>query len=219
MLKKFFTKLILIFSLTIFFTGCGNEDSPEKSLSEIQSALEQRNFEKLSERVDAEKFFGQTYDDITVELAKNYEVYQKKYPEDPYFQHSADFLKDYNFTHKDLHLNFLEGVKSAYFEKIPEPSAPEENPYAYVANEFEKIRQASTAVVKDTKIDGDKAVMTVEMQGDSSIRGQFIGTLNFKISFDKDKNNNWRLNKIENLDELTPPLVDKAEMVWITFFQ
>ena len=219
MIKNFFTKLILIFSLTIFFAGCGNSDSPEKSLSEIQTALEQRNFEKLSERVDAEKFFSQTYDDMTIELAKNYEAYQKKYPEDPYFQHSADFLKDYNFTHKDLHLNFLEGVKNAYFEKLPEPATPEENPYAYVANEFEKIRQASTAVVKEIEIDGDKAVMTVEMQGDSSIRGQFIGTLNFKISFDKDKNDNWRLNKIENLDELTPPLVDKAEIVWITFFQ
>lgn len=205
--------------MTVFFTGCGNNDSPEKSLSDIQIALEQRNFEKLSERIDLEKFFSQTYDDITLELAKSYETYQKKYPEDPYFQHSAEFLKEYNDTHKELHLKFLEGVKTAYFEKLPEPQTPEENPHAYVANEFEKIRQASTAVVKEIKIDGNKALMTVEMQGDSSIRGQFIGKINFKISFDKDEKNNWRLNKIENLDELTPPLVDKAEMVWITFFQ
>lgn len=205
--------------MTVFFTGCGNNDSPEKSLSDIQIALEQRNFEKLSERIDLEKFFSQTYDDITLELAKSYETYQKKYPEDPYFQHSAEFLKEYNDTHKELHLKFLEGVKTAYFEKLPEPQTPEEHPHAYVANEFEKIRQASTAVVKEIKIDGNKALMTVEMQGDSSIRGQFIGKINFKISFDKDEKNNWRLNKIENLDELTPPLVDKAEMVWITFFQ
>ena len=211
--------MVLIFTVTIFFAGCGNSDSPEKSLSEMQTALEQKNFTQLSERVDLEKFFSQTYDDVTVELAKSYETYQKKYPDDPYFQHSADFLKDYNFTHKDLHLKFLNDVKTAYFEKLPEPQTPEENPHAYVANEFEKIRQASTAVVKEIKIDGDKALMTVEMQGDSSIRGQFIGKLTFKISFDKDEKNNWHFNKIENLDELTPTLVDKAEMVWITFFQ
>ena len=218
MLKKFFTKLILIFALTVFFAGCGNDDSPEKSFSEIQIALEQRNFEKLSERADLEKFFSETYDAITVELAKEYETYQKKYPDDPYFQHDADFLKDYNFTHKDLHLKFLNDVKTAYFEKLPEPQTPEENPHAYVANEFEKIRQATNAVIKKTEINGDKALMTVEMQGDGSIRGQFIGKLTFKISFDKDEKNNWHFNKIENLDELTPTLVDKAEMVWITFF-
>ena len=210
--------MVLIFTVTIFFAGCGNSDSPEKSLSEMQTALEQKNFTQLSERVDLEKFFSQTYDDITVELAKSYETYQKKYPDDPYFQHSADFLKDYNFTHKDLHLKFLNDVKTAYFEKLPEPQTPEENPHAYVANEFEKIRQASTAVVKEIKIDGDKALMTVEMQGDSSIRGQFIGTLTFQLSFNKDEKNHWNFDKIENLDELTPTLVDKAEMVWITFF-
>lgn len=204
--------------MTIFFAGCGNDDSPEKSLSEIQTALNERNLKKLSERIDLEKFFSQTYDDITLELAKNYETYQKKYPDDPYFQHDAEFLKNYNVAHKELHLKFLNEVETAYFEKRPEPQTPDENPYAYVANEFEKIRQASTAVIKEIKIDGDKALMTVEMQGDSSIRGQFIGKLTFKISFDKDEKNNWHFNKIENLDELTPTLVDKAEMVWITFF-
>lgn len=219
MKKFFFTKLILIFTVTIFFTGCGNEDTPEKSLSEIQNALEQRNSEKLSERIDLEKFFAQTYDEVTVELAKNCETYGKKYPDDPYFQHDADFLKKYNSEHRDLHLKFLQGVKDAYFKKIPEPETPEENPYAYVANEFEKILRASNAVIKDVKVDGEKALMIVEMQGDNSVRGKFIGDLTFKISFDKDEKDFWRFNKIENIDELTPPLVDKAEMVWITFFQ
>ncbi len=68
------------------------------------------------------------------------------------------------------------------------------------------------------KIDGNKALLTVEVTGDSSLRGQFIGSLIFKISFDKDEKNKWHLNKIENLDELTPILVDKAEKVWITFY-
>ena len=115
-------------------------------------------------------------------------------------------------------MKFLKDVETAYFEKLPEPQTPEENPHAYVANEFEKIRQATNAVVKKIEIDGDKALMTVEMQGDGSIRGQFIGTLTFQLSFDKDEKNHWRFNKIENIDELTPTLVDKAEMVWITFF-
>ena len=127
-------------------------------------------------------------------------------------------MKEYNAEHKNLHLKFSREVAKAYFEKIPEPETPEENPHAYVANEFEKIRLASNATVKNMKIDGNKALLTVEVIGDSSLRGQFIGSLIFKISFDKDKENKWHLNKIENLDELTPILVDKAEKVWITFY-
>ena len=60
--------------------------------------------------------------------------------------------------------------------------------------------------------------MTVEMQGDDSLRGKFIGNIIFELGFDKDAQGIWKLTKIENLEELTPPLVDKAEMVWITFF-
>ena len=216
--RNIFFVMILFFATTIFFTGCGEKDSPEKALSEMQNSLEQKDFEKLSERTDLEKFFSQTYDDVTVELVKHYDEFGKLYPEDPYFQHSAEFLKKYNSDHRDLHLKFLREVADAYFKKIPEPENPEKNPYAYVANEFEKIRLASNAVVKDIKLDGEKAFLTIEMQGDNSIRGQFIGNLIFKFSFDKDKNNIWHFNKVENLDELTPILVDKAEKVWITFY-
>ena len=60
--------------------------------------------------------------------------------------------------------------------------------------------------------------MTEEMQGDDSLRGQFIGQLTFKLGFDKDSKGNWKFVAVENLDELVPTLVDKAELIWITFF-
>ena len=217
-MKNFLMTILILSVSVIFFIGCGKEDLPEEVFAEMKTALQEKNFEKLSERVDIEKFFAQTYDDVTVELIKNCEEYGKKYPEDPYFQHNAEFLQKYNSVHRDLHLKFLADVKDAYFAKIPEPETPEKNPHAYIANEFEKILQASTAIIKDTKIEKNHATITVEMKGDSSIRGNFIGTLIFKLGFDKDEKNLWHFTKIENLDELTPTLVDKAEVIWITFF-
>jgi len=215
-MKKLLSTMLIFFALTL--AGCGREDSAENALTEMQLALSERNSEKLAERIDLEKFFAETYDDVTLELAEHCEEYGQKYPTDPYFQHDADFLQKYNAEHRELHLNFLRDVKNAYFAKLPEPSTPEENPHAYVANEFEKILQASTAEVKNTKVEGNHATLTVEMRGDSSIRGKFIGNLTFKLAFDKDTNDKWRFTGIENLDELVPPLVDKAEMIWITFF-
>jgi len=207
----------LILSAVIFLTGCGQEDTPEAALNEIKIALAERDSKKLSERVNLDKFFSATYDATTVALAANYDEYSAKYPDDPYFQHSAEFLETYNAEHKDLHLKFLDGVKAAFFAKLPEPATPEENPTAYVANEFEKIRQATDATIKETRIDDDRATVILDVQGDSSLRGQFIGQMTFELAFRRDEKNRWHFDAIENLDELTPALVDKAELVWITF--
>ena len=213
-MKKFFA---LIFSAIIFFAGCGQEDSPEAALDEIKIALAERDSKKLSQRVDLDKFFSTTYDAATLELAKKYDAYRAKYPDDPYFQHSAEFLTEYNAEHKDLHLKFLDGVKNSFFAKMPEPSTPEENPTAYVANEFEKIRAAADTTIKETHIDDDRATIVLDVAGDSSLRGQFIGRMTFELAFHRDEKNRWHFDEIKNLDELTPALVDKAELVWITF--
>lgn len=215
-MRKFFLPLILL--AVIFLTACGQQDTPEAALNDIQIALAERDSTKLDARADLDEFFAETYDAATVELAKNYAAYQAKYPDDPYFQYSAEFLTTYNAEHKERHLNFLRGVKDSFFAKIPEPATPEDNPTAYVANEFEKIRAATNATIKETRIDDDKATLILDVQGDNSLRGQFIGQLTFELAFHRDEKKRWHFDAIENLDELTPALVDKAELVWITFF-
>lgn len=214
-MTKFFLPLIL--SAVIFLSGCGQEDTPEAALNEITIALAERDANKLAARADLEKFFSETYDATTIELAKRYDEYSAKYPDDPYFQHSAEFLTTYNAEHKDLHLKFLRGVSDSFFAKIPEPSTPEENPTAYVANEFDAIRQAVNATIRETRIDNDRATIILDVQGDTSLRGQFIGKLTFELAFRRDEKNLWHFDAIENLNELMPVLVDKAELVWITF--
>ena len=217
-MQTFLKKFLILAAIMILCAGCGREeDTPQNALTEIQVALADRDFETLSKRVDIEKFFAQIYDAVTLELAANYDFYKEKYPDDPYFQHDAEFLKKYNADFKELHLNFANEVKAAYFAKLPEPETPEENPYAYVANEFEKVRRAVNAEIQNVTIDKNSAEMTLLLKGDSTLRGQFFGELIFKFGFTKD-GEKWHLNKIENLDELTPPLVDKAEIVWINFF-
>ncbi len=211
MIKKVLAIIILA---AIFMTGCGKEDSPEIALNDLKLALAERDLQKIAERVNLDEFFSKTYDAATIELAKNYDTYKEKYPDDPYFQHSAEFITNYNAEHKNLHMNFLNGVAKSYFDKIPEPKTPEENPTAYVANEFEKIRQATNAEVKEIVVNDNSATIFLEIAGDSSLRGKFIGQMTFKLAFRKE-NGRWLLDKIENLDELTPILVDKAEIIWV----
>ena len=209
---KIFCTTILVL-MTFLMTGCSN-DSPKVAFNEIQTAINDRDFEKFSARVDTEKLFVQIYENATIELAKNCETFKQKYPKDPYFQHDGKFITEYNATHRDLHLNFARESMKAYFANFPEPDEPHDNPYAYVANEFNRLRAVSTATVEDVKVDGNSATVTVKVDGDGSLRGMFIGVLTFELGFEKigDK---WTLTKIENIDELTPTLVDKAELIWI----
>lgn len=201
----------------IFLTACAQEDTPEAALNEMTLALAERDSTKLAKRVDLDKFFATTYDTTTIELAEHYDTYQASYPDDPYFQHSGDFLTTYNTEHRSQHLKFLDGVKDSFFAKMPEPSTPEDNPTAYVANEFDKIRQATIATIKETRINDDEATIILDVQGDNSLRGQFIGQLTLELSFIRDDKNRWHFEEIRNLDELMPVLVDKAELVWINF--
>ena len=216
-MTKFFLPLMIL-SAAIFLSGCGKEDSPEIALDEIKIALETRDVKKLSERVNLDEFFSATYDVVTAELAKNYDVYKTKYPDDPYFQHDAAFITNYNAEHKNLHLKFLRDVVDAYFAKIPAPENPQDNPAAYVANEFELTRRAVDVTVKKILVDENFATVILDVTGDNSLRGQFVGRLTFELSFSRDEKNFWHIDAIKNLDALTPTLVDRAEVVWITFF-
>ncbi|MBR5913033.1 MAG: hypothetical protein IKZ58_01535 [Selenomonadaceae bacterium] len=210
---RFFLTTILIF-MTAFLTSCGISDSPEDALQEIQESLNKRDFEKFSARVDTEKLFAQIYEDATIELAKKCDEFGKKYPKDPYFQHDGEFIKNYNAEHRELHLDFARKSMVAYFENLPAPDKPQDNPYAYVAHEFTKIYFVSTAEVEDVKINGNSATVTVNINGDRSLLGIFVGFLNFELGFEK-IDGKWILTKIENIEELTPTIVDKAELIWI----
>ena len=211
-MRFFFAASLFLFA--IFFTACGKEDSPEFATQEIQEALNQRDFKKFSARVDVEKLFAQIYRDATIELAANCTEFGKKYPKDPYFQHDGAFIKNYNETHRERHLEFARKSLDAYFSKVPAPENPHENPYSYVAHEFERLHSVSTAQVSDVQEKNNSATVTVEVNGDSTLRGMFVGSLKFKLGFEK-INDKWTLTKIENIEELTPPLVDRAELIWI----
>ncbi|MBR4151772.1 MAG: hypothetical protein IKT98_02305 [Selenomonadaceae bacterium] len=213
--KKIFHCGLLIMLCALIFTGCLNDDKPEKALNDIKIALNAKSLMKLSDRVNPDEFFSDTYEAVTIELAKKYDVYKENYPNDQYFQHNAEFLVAYNMENKNLHLKFLNDVKDAFFARTPEPATPKENPAAYVANEFEKIRQATTAKITKTRIEGNKSAITLELTGDDSLQGKFIGQITLELEFFKDARNNWRFEKIRNLDELTPILVDKIEPLWI----
>ena len=189
------------------------QDTPEIALKEIRAALAERDYEKFSSRVALSHFINTAYDDATEELASHCEEFHELYPHDLYFQFGSQNIRNYNEEFRETHLGFLDQFISAYFKNLKQPKKFEANPVTFAAAAFRKLHNAARSVAKETSVDGTQATMLVEITGGFLYR-RMIGTMDFRFAFERDEEGWWRLTKVENVDELTPPILDVAETFW-----
>lgn len=208
--------LLLVAALTLGITGgCGTkEDTPEDALKDIQTAIANQDRQLIESRVDVDKFLDNLYSDITVQIADNIPELHNRYPDDPYFWNTPEFIRKYNEEKRGFYMSFVNASANAYFD-------PEMKPDDFVklfaiqcAKEFKNICAAMETKTNPAKIEGNHASIDFEVNGDATPYGQFIGNLTFRFGFEKDKEGRWHLINIENLNEIIFPIVDKAELVW-----
>ena len=199
--------LLLVAALTLGIAGgCGTkEDTPEDALRDIQTAISKQDRQLIDSRVDVDKFLDNLYSDITVQIADNVKELHNRYPDDPYFWNTPEFIRKYNEEKRGFYMSFDPEMKPDDFVKL----------FAIqCAKEFKNICAAMETKTNSAKIQDNHASIDFEVNGDSTPYGQFIGNLTFRFGFEKDKNGRWHLVSIENLDEIIFPIVDKAELVW-----
>ena len=207
--------LLLIAALALgISSGCGKEDTPEDAMREIQTAIANQDRQALESRVDVDKFLNDLYSDITEQIADNIPKLHESYPDDPYFWNTPQFIRKYNEEHRIFYMSFVNAAVNAYFDPNVKPDNFLNTFSIQCANEFKNICNAIDTKTSKAAINGDQATIDFELQGDESLHGKFIGNLKFKFVFEKDDQSRWKLTKIDNLDELLMPIVDKAEIVW-----
>lgn len=212
-MKKFY--LLLLTALTLGITGgCGKEDTPEDALRDIQMAIANQDRQLLETRVDTDKFLNTIYTDVTSEIADNVTELHNRYPDDPYFWNTPQFIRKYNEEHRGFYMSFVNASVDAYFDPEIKPDNFLNIFAIQCAKEFKNLCSAMETKSAPAKITGSHAMIDFEIKGDSTPYGQFLGELKFRFGFDKSEDGRWRLTKIENLNELIYPLVDKAELVW-----
>ena len=213
-MKKIYLLLVATLTLGIVGGGCGKSDTPESAMQDIQTAIANRDRTLIESRVDVDKFLNSMYSDITTQIAANINKLHENYPDDPYFWNKPDFILKYNEAHRAFYMSFVEASVDAYFKPKDKVDSFVDVFAMQCANEFKNLCAAMNTKVNESQIDGNHAVILFEITGDSSPYGQFIDNMTFKFGFDKDKDDRWILTKIENMDELIYPLVDRAELVW-----
>ena len=205
----------MIAALALGITGgCGKDDMPEDALRDIQTAIANQDRTLIESRVDVGKFLNTTYSDITTQIANNVTKLHENYPNDPYFWNSPQFILKYNEAHRAFYMSFINASVDAYFNPDIKLDSFINIFASQCAKEFKNLCTAMSTKVNKSKIEGNHATIDFEIAGDDSLYGKFIGNMTFKFGFEKDDSGRWRLIKIENLDELIYPLVDRAEIVW-----
>jgi len=189
------------------------QDTPEAAWEEIRTAVAERDYEKFSERVELSRFINTTYDEATEELANRCEEFHELYPHDLYFQFGAQNIRNYNEEFRETHLGFLDQFISAYFRNLGRPKKFEADPVTFSAGAFRKLYGAARSIVKETTLNGREAVLLVEITGGFIYR-KMIGAMDFRFVFERDAEGRWRLTGVQNVDELTPPILDVAETFW-----
>ena len=183
-------------------------------IEEMRTAINERDYEKLTRHIDVEKFWDEGYDEVTDELAKNCDKFHKLYPHDLFFKFGSSVLRFYNSKFRGVHLGFITRVMKAYFDKnLVQPKNFTSAPIDYCAVELSKMLSALTSDVKKIEAEKSRAVVEVEIFGDNSFYGKIWGSLNFKFEF-VEVGEVWKLKQILNVRELVAPVLDMAERFW-----
>ena len=186
----------------------------QDELKKILAAINARDEKNFSAHVDLKNLMDVAYDETTDVLAKNCSKFHELYPKDLFFKFGSRILRLYNEKFRGVHLGLIKKVISAYFDgSFKDAKNFSETPIKFLAAELNNLLKAVRADFGEEKISGNKAFLKVKMIGDGSSYGRMIDTLNFVLEFDR-RGEEWRLNKIKNVEELVPPILDIAERYW-----
>ena len=189
-------------------------NTPQDELKKILAAINARDVETFSARVDLKTLMNLGYDESTDFLAKNCAKFHELYPKDLFFKFGSTILRLYNEKFRGVHLGLISKVIAAYFDgSFKDAETFSKTPIKFLAAELNNLLKSLRAEFGEEKISGDKATLAVKMIGDNSSYGKMIGVLNFVLEFDK-RGDDWRLYKIKNVEELVPPILDIAERYW-----
>ena len=189
-------------------------NTPQDELKKILAAINARNVEEFSARVDLKELMNVGYDEATDILAKNCAKFHELYPKDLFFKFGSTILRLYNEKFRGVHLGLINKVIAAYFDgTFKDAKTFSETPIKFLAAELNHLLKALRADFGEENFFGDKATLAVKMVGDNSSYGKMVGVLNFVLEFNR-HGEEWRLNKIKNVEELVPPILDIAERYW-----
>ena len=210
---------LLLFALALIVCGIAYaktaaKNTPEYAMTQIQQALRQKDAATLEKYVDFETLVPDSYDTGTQILARDIEHLHALYPDDWFFRHDTAFMTDYIQNRRADDLALIRGALAFYFEPEKRPVTQTDGTAHWLADEARKFDSHYTATVGAIEKDGDAALVTVQLAGDSSDYGRLVPQLTLKLRLAPAADGHYMVKSISNPEEIFYPVVKGIEDYW-----
>ena len=209
----------LLLLLCLAAAGC-HKDDPKEAWNGLRQGMEDRDAAKVAQYMDMDALLKDAYDDSSRELASSVEDLALRYPEDPFFKHTPEFMKEYMAEHRSFGLKLASDALLGFLSGRKPAASFEEQPGSWLSGEFAKLYAATTAELKDIRHEKNdsgrhRAVAVVHLKGDGSAYGNFVDGLELELAMEQQEDGSWKFTRIGNIPSLLLPVTDRAEVYWL----
>lgn len=208
------TLLVAIFATVGLVYAKTAERTPEYALEKIIQAVNDKDEATLARYVDTDALATATYDEGTAILARDIEKLHALYPADWFFRHDTAFMTDYIAERRTDDLALISRTLDFYFHPSETPVTRVDGNAHWLANETRAFEDHYTAKLSGVEENGNIAIATIDITGDTSDYGQLVPTLTVKAELTQQPDGHYMLTRITNGEDIFYPIVKGIEDYW-----
>lgn len=208
------TLLVAIFATVGLVYAKTAERTPEYALEKIIQAVNDKDEATLARYVDTDALATATYDEGTAILARDIEKLHALYPADWFFRHDTAFMTDYIAERRTDDLALISRTLDFYFHPSETPVTRVDGNAHWLANETRAFEDHYTAKLSGVEENGNIAIATIDITGDTSDYGQLVPTLTVKAELTQQPDGRYMLTRITNGEDIFYPIVKGIEDYW-----
>lgn len=208
------TLLVAIFATVGLVYAKTAERTPEYALEKIIQAVNDKDEATLARYVDTDALATATYDEGTAILARDIEKLHALYPADWFFRHDTAFMTDYIAERRTDDLALISRTLDFYFHPSETPVTRVDGNAHWLANETRAFEDHYTAKLSGVEENGNIAIATIDITGDTSDYGQLVSTLTVKAELTQQADGHYMLTRITNGEDIFYPIVKGIEDYW-----
>lgn len=208
------TLLVAIFATVGLVYAKTAERTPEYALEKIIQAVNDKDEATLARYVDTDALATATYDEGTAILARDIEKLHALYPADWFFRHDTAFMTDYIAERRTDDLALISRTLDFYFHPSETPVTRVDGNAHWLANETRAFEDHYTAKLSGVEENGNIAIATIDITGDTSDYGQLVPTLTVKAELTQQADGHYMLTRITNGEDIFYPIVKGIEDYW-----
>lgn len=214
--KKIYLGILAIIVIAVGGIGFtyASKHTPEYALEQLGNGFVNQDGQAIRKYANVDALLATSYDEGTDLLAENIADLQQKYPQDWFFRHDTDFMKNYIANRRNDDIFFMHRTLEFYFDPAIQPVSEADSQAKWLAEEIGKFRDNYTAKLVSMQEKGNEAEATVKFTGKDTDYGKLVPELTLKLKLTQAEDGHWQVTHVDNIKDAFYPIVDGVENYW-----